>query len=390
VVALVGGAAGASSWCHPRTIPLVERAGKKKKKKKKDCAASGGGGGGGGGAEFRLLARVVVVAAAASSPGSHADPAPTDAAGGPIAILRARDADEAGRWADAIDAVGERERRRLLLLPRPRPQRRSPQRGRPPPLARDPAAGPSSCDSGRDETTRPDEDCGDDAGMGDGRRRGLLDRSSLPSGTATADRPRVDCGSQTVDLGIVLAASEGLFDREEEEEEEGGRCTESSEAGGDTAGEDQDGKTTTTTTTTAAAGEEEKEGADGGPKPKDDPKYEKYRRMMRMGLPKEAARHAMIRDNLDPRCVRYISMCRSPSGGASARPLCRRPRIIFYRPSTFRAASWIRIRRSRHSNANFVLLPAMDSKVGTTPVLLPSRILIAALGPSRKGRTILK
>jgi len=263
VVALVG---GAGAWCHPRTIPLVERAvasvGHEKKKKKKEEGAARGGG-----AEFRLLGRVVV----ASSHGSTADPAAADAAEEAIAILRASDADEAGRWADAIDMVGERERRRLIS--RPRPQRRSPQRGRPP----------------------------HDAGMGDGRRG--LDCASLPSGTATADRPRVDCGSQTVDLGIGLAASEGLFDREEEGEEEMGGCTESSEAGGDTAGEDEDGKTTTTTTT-AAAGEEEKEGADGGPKPKDDPKYEKYRRMTRMGLPKEAARHAMIRDNLDPRCVR--------------------------------------------------------------------------------------
>ena len=151
--------------------------------------------------------------------------------------------------------------------------------------------------------------------MGDGRRG--RDCASL-WGADTADRPRaVDRGSQTVDLGIGLATREGSFDREEEEE---GGCAGSSEAGGDPAGEGEGGRTRTMTT--AAAGEEEgaREGADVVPKPKDDPKYEKYRRMMRMGLMKETARHAMIRDNLDPRCVCYASIGRSLRAGASARP----------------------------------------------------------------------
>ena len=148
-------------------------------------------------------------------------------------------------------------------------------------------------------------------------------------GPNTADRPRaVDRGSQTVDLGISLATREGSFDREEEEE---GGCAGSSEAGGDPAGEGEGGKTRTMTT--AAAGEEEgaREGADVVPKPKDDPKYEKYRRMMRMGLMKETARHAMICDNLDPRCVRVLCIDRSVASGGRLGPpfLFRRPRIIF-------------------------------------------------------------
>jgi len=39
---------------------------------------------------------------------------------------------------------------------------------------------------------------------------------------------------------------------------------------------------------------------DTGPPLKDDPKYTKYFKMMKMGLPKEAAKHAMVRDQLDP------------------------------------------------------------------------------------------
>jgi hypothetical protein len=39
---------------------------------------------------------------------------------------------------------------------------------------------------------------------------------------------------------------------------------------------------------------------DTGPPLKDDPKYSKYFKMLKMGLPKEAAKHAMVRDQLDP------------------------------------------------------------------------------------------
>jgi hypothetical protein len=42
---------------------------------------------------------------------------------------------------------------------------------------------------------------------------------------------------------------------------------------------------------------------DTDPKLKDDPVYAKYYKMIRMGLSKEVAQHAMIRDKLDPRCV---------------------------------------------------------------------------------------
>ena len=44
------------------------------------------------------------------------------------------------------------------------------------------------------------------------------------------------------------------------------------------------------------------EGDDGVPL-KDDPKYVKYYKMMKMGLPKEAVQHAMTRDQMDPRYV---------------------------------------------------------------------------------------
>ena len=49
------------------------------------------------------------------------------------------------------------------------------------------------------------------------------------------------------------------------------------------------------------------EGDDGVPL-KDDPKYVKYYKMMKMGLPKEAVQHAMTRDQMDPRYV-YVSSC---------------------------------------------------------------------------------
>ena len=39
---------------------------------------------------------------------------------------------------------------------------------------------------------------------------------------------------------------------------------------------------------------------DTGPPLKDDPKYAKYFKMLKMGLPKEAAKHAMVRDQLNP------------------------------------------------------------------------------------------
>jgi len=39
---------------------------------------------------------------------------------------------------------------------------------------------------------------------------------------------------------------------------------------------------------------------DSGPVLKEDPKYKKYFKMMKMGLPKEAAKHAMVRDQHDP------------------------------------------------------------------------------------------
>ena len=48
----------------------------------------------------------------------------------------------------------------------------------------------------------------------------------------------------------------------------------------------------------------EKEGGTGvGPPLKEDPKYEKYYKMMLLGLHKEVAKHAMARDQLDPRYV---------------------------------------------------------------------------------------
>lgn len=46
-----------------------------------------------------------------------------------------------------------------------------------------------------------------------------------------------------------------------------------------------------------------KEAVDGEPKLKFDPKYQKYYAMMKMGLPKQVAQHAMKRDQLDPRYV---------------------------------------------------------------------------------------
>ena len=42
---------------------------------------------------------------------------------------------------------------------------------------------------------------------------------------------------------------------------------------------------------------------DADPKLKDDPVYAKYYKMLKLGLAKEVAQHAMIRDKLDPRCV---------------------------------------------------------------------------------------
>jgi len=63
--------------------------------------------------------------------------------------------------------------------------------------------------------------------------------------------------------------------------------------GGDGSGEKKDGDAAA-----AASGDE-----DGEPKLKDDPKYEKYFKMMKMGLPKEVAQHAMTRDQMDPRYV---------------------------------------------------------------------------------------
>ena len=61
------------------------------------------------------------------------------------------------------------------------------------------------------------------------------------------------------------------------------------------------------------------EGDDGVPL-KEDPKYVKYYKMMKMGLPKEAVQHAMTRDQMDPRYV-YVSSClcwASPSHVACA------------------------------------------------------------------------
>ena len=71
--------------------------------------------------------------------------------------------------------------------------------------------------------------------------------------------------------------------------------------------EGEDGKNTATDV--EVKDEEEREGREGvraGLNLKDDPTYEKYYRMMRMGLPKEAVKHAMSRDNLDPRYVALI------------------------------------------------------------------------------------
>ena len=42
------------------------------------------------------------------------------------------------------------------------------------------------------------------------------------------------------------------------------------------------------------------DGKDDGPALKDHPKYQKFYKMLRMGLPKETVRHAMTRDGLDP------------------------------------------------------------------------------------------
>ena len=44
-------------------------------------------------------------------------------------------------------------------------------------------------------------------------------------------------------------------------------------------------------------------GASDCPPLKEDPKYEKYYKMILLGLHKEVAKHAMTRDQLDPRYV---------------------------------------------------------------------------------------
>ena len=56
-----------------------------------------------------------------------------------------------------------------------------------------------------------------------------------------------------------------------------------------------------------------------GPSLKDDPKYQKYYKMMTMGLPKYAVKHAMTRDRMDPRyvfCVilSTLSVISNPNG----------------------------------------------------------------------------
>jgi len=63
--------------------------------------------------------------------------------------------------------------------------------------------------------------------------------------------------------------------------------------GGDGSGDKKDGDAAAD-----ASGDK-----DGEPKLKEDPKYEKYFKMMKMGLPKEVAQHAMTRDQMDPRYV---------------------------------------------------------------------------------------
>ncbi|KAL3808775.1 hypothetical protein ACHAXA_005500 [Cyclostephanos tholiformis] len=181
--------------------------------------------------------------------------------------LRARNADEAMRWINAIERVGDGKGR----LDRLRQRRRR--------IISNPA---------------------------------YREASSLPpSGTPATDRPtRMECASQTVDLGLDLAREEGR-----------GGCASSSEPCDvaknesdddmrrddevDADVENEDGMIITTSPEADGLVNEDTDEEKGervccGPKLKDDPKYEKYYRMMRMGLPKEAVRHAMTRDNLDP------------------------------------------------------------------------------------------
>jgi len=59
------------------------------------------------------------------------------------------------------------------------------------------------------------------------------------------------------------------------------------------------------------------EGDDDGLPLKQDPKYVKYYKMMKMGLPKEAVKHAMARDQVDPRCVSRFTRCHSTDRASS-------------------------------------------------------------------------
>ena len=89
------------------------------------------------------------------------------------------------------------------------------------------------------------------------------------------------------------------------EEEGPSNPTEISTSGGGGGGGSGDGKGGTGNGDGADGGKKEGEGStdankDAEPKLKDDPKYDKYFKMMKMGLPKEVAQHAMTRDQMDP------------------------------------------------------------------------------------------
>ena len=81
---------------------------------------------------------------------------------------------------------------------------------------------------------------------------------------------------------------------------------------------------------------EKKEGdGDGEPKLQDDPKYDKYFKMMKMGLPKEVAKHAMSRDQMDPSILdldpeKSLKSQLAPAEGDGGPPLKDDPKYIKY------------------------------------------------------------
>ncbi|KAL7552298.1 hypothetical protein ACHAWF_015542 [Thalassiosira exigua] len=74
------------------------------------------------------------------------------------------------------------------------------------------------------------------------------------------------------------------------------------------------------------------EDEDDGPPLKEDPKYVKYFKMMKMGLPKDAAQHAMIRDQLDPKILDLDpeKSLKSQVGSEEGPPLKDNPKYAKY------------------------------------------------------------